>query len=106
LIAFKYCGTLKNQDKTQERFKKESSLKICQMETELNNYLNAIKSKAKNQKIQMAVPKGKQALKNQNGKCKICGKELKPYLSKYIKDPLTKEISIICSNCAIKIPKR
>ncbi len=72
---------------------------------EFNNYLNALKSVKKNN-VQIAQPKRKQTIDKQGGKCPKCKKTLKNYFSKRVIDPVTKEVSIICSDCAIQIPKR
>ena len=68
-------------------------------------YLNALKN-AKDPKIKMAQPRRKSILAKQDGKCAKCKKTLHNYFSKGEIDPITKELSIICSECAIKIPKR
>lgn len=74
---------------------------------DLNNYLNVIKTKKGVLKdVELASSKRKQAWKKQNGKCSKCKKDLKNYFCKYIENPVTKEFSVICSDCAIEIPKR
>jgi len=76
-------------------------------DNDLNNYMKAIKFKDTTiKKIELISSKRKQAWKKQNGKCALCKKELKTYFCKNIENPKTKEIKIICSNCAIEIPKR
>lgn len=72
---------------------------------ESDTYLNALKS-VKNKEIKFAQPRMKIALAKQGGKCSKCNKTLKNYFAKLVEDPVTKEISFICSECAIKIPKR
>lgn len=74
---------------------------------DLDNYMKAIKSKNAGVKnIELISSKRKQAWENQGGKCAKCKKNLKSYFCKYIEDPKTKTFSIICSDCAIEIPKR
>ena len=61
---------------------------------------------AKKKDVDLKVSDNRQALARQEKRCAICKKDLNPYYSKYIKDPKTKEVKVICSNCAVEIPKR
>ncbi len=72
---------------------------------DLNNYLKVMSSR-KNTDVKLIPSKRKLAWERQNGKCIKCKKPLKSYFSKYIENPQTKEFSVICSDCAIEIPKR
>jgi hypothetical protein len=72
---------------------------------DLNNYLSAMKT-AKKKDVDLKISDNRQALTKQGRKCAICKKDLNPYYSKYIKDPKTKEVKVICSNCAVSIPQR
>jgi len=72
---------------------------------DLNNYLSVIKSQpAKN--VDFKISNNRQALIKQGRRCAKCKKDLNPSYCKYITDPKTKEVSVICSNCAVEIPKR
>lgn len=69
-----------------------------------NNYLDIIKNKKLSNKI--AVPSTRrQAMIDQKGLCAKCGKDINPMYSKFVKDADGK-MTVICSNCAVDIPKR
>jgi len=72
---------------------------------DLNNYLNVIKT-AKKENVDFKISNTRQALLKQGKKCAKCKKDLNPYYCKYITDPKTKEVSVICSNCDVSIPQR
>lgn len=72
---------------------------------DLNNYLNVMRSAKKND-VDFKMSDNRQALARQERRCAICKKDLNPSYCKYIKDPKTKEVKVICSNCAVEIPKR
>lgn len=67
-------------------------------------YLNALKSKPLRE-IKISTPERRQAFISQKGKCLECKKDLNPVYCKYLRDPLTRKIKILCSSCAIKTPK-
>ncbi|MBU0894154.1 MAG: hypothetical protein KKF48_01245 [Nanoarchaeota archaeon] len=68
-------------------------------------YLKALKSKPLRD-IKIHHSERKQALINQDKRCIKCKKTLRPYLYKFVKDPLTKKFAVICSDCAIPTPKK
>lgn len=72
---------------------------------DLKNYLKAISSK-KSPEIKLASSKRSQAMKSQDKKCARCKKDLRPYLMKNITNPKTKDVEIICADCAIPTRKR
>jgi len=77
------------------------------MNNDLNNYMKALKSKSGNVKnVEMISSDRKKAWKDQQGKCAVCKKDLKSYYCKYIKDPKTNTMKIVCSDCAIKTIKK
>jgi DNA-directed RNA polymerase subunit RPC12/RpoP len=65
-----------------------------------NNYLNALKSKPLRD-VKIEPTERKQAFLNQKGKCAKCGRELKPYLHQYVRDPQTKKMIALCSDCSM-----
>jgi hypothetical protein len=76
---------------------------------DLNNYLKAVRStkdKVGNKNITPVFSERKQAFVKQRGKCLKCNHELKPLYSKYLKNPETKKMEVLCSDCAIKISKK
>ena len=72
---------------------------------DLTNYISALKSKPI-KKVELKTSKRAQALKAQKGKCAKCKKDLQPFFTKYIEDPLTKEITVVCSSCGTKVAKK
>jgi len=65
-----------------------------------SNYIKALKTKPlRNVKIE--PNERRKAFLSQKGRCAKCGKELKPYLHKYVQDPVTKQYKVLCSDCAI-----
>ena len=76
-------------------------------ETDLNNYMKAIKSnKIKMVDIKPAVSERKQVMLNQKKTCAICKKAINPVFAKYIRDPNTKVLKLLCSDCAIPDAKK
>jgi hypothetical protein len=73
--------------------------------TSPNTYFNALKSKPL-RNVEITGSARRKALSDQKGKCARCNKELKPYYFNYVRDPQTKEYSVVCSNCLIPINKR
>lgn len=69
------------------------------------NYLKALKSRPLKD-VKMAVSERKKAFLEQGKKCAKCKEELRPYYYKFIKDPITKKITVICLNCAIPVATR
>lgn len=63
-------------------------------------YLKALKSRPL-RNIKIHPSERNQALIDQDKKCIKCKKTLRPYLHKYVRDPLTKKMTVICSDCAI-----
>jgi len=72
---------------------------------ELVNYLKALKSKPLKE-VKMAVSERKNVILEQNKKCAKCKKDLRPYYYKFVKDPVTKKLTVLCLNCAIHVAKR
>ena len=73
--------------------------------SDLTNYLRALKSRPlKN--VKMAVSERKKAFLEQGKKCARCKKDLRPYYYKFLTDPTTKKVEVVCSSCAIKTIKR
>ncbi len=73
----------------------------------IENYLKALKSKPQLIKnVEMASSERKNAWIAQNGKCAQCKETLSKSYLKYIKDPKTKQMKILCSSCAIPSIKR
>lgn len=70
-----------------------------------SNYINALKS-GKIKEVTMSVSGHRQAVIDQENKCIKCKKALKPYLYKFITNPATKKIEVICADCTIPIKHR
>jgi len=70
-----------------------------------SNYINALKS-GKIKEVNMSVSGHKQAMIDQENKCIKCKKALKPYLYKFVTNPTTKKIEVICADCTIPIRHR
>ena len=69
---------------------------------DLKNYLMALKSKPNMiKKVKMASSERKKAWIAQGGKCANCKGALSRSYLKYIKDPKTKTMKVLCSSCAI-----
>lgn len=76
-------------------------------DNDLNNYKKAINSnKIKKIDIKPAFSERRQALINQGKRCASCKKALDPIYAKYIRDPNTKTMRVLCSNCAIPSVRR
>ncbi|MDA3836098.1 MAG: hypothetical protein PF542_00590 [Nanoarchaeota archaeon] len=69
-----------------------------------NAYLDLLKSKEQKD-VKIAHSPRRQAMKDQKGMCAKCKKDLNPSFSKFILGP-TGTYTVICSNCAVTIPKR
>jgi len=69
-----------------------------------SRYLDALKGKASDNTI-AAPSTSRQAMLDQKGLCAKCKKDINPVYSKFIKDEEGK-MTVICSNCAVSIPKR
>jgi len=67
-------------------------------------YLDIIKGKA-DKEVVMKHSTRREAMTNQKGLCARCKKNLNPVYSKFIKKE-DGTYEVICSNCAIEIPKR
>ena len=72
---------------------------------EITNYLKALKTHPLKD-VKMATSERKKAFNDQEKKCARCKKDLRPYYYKFITDPVTKKIEVICLNCAIPVFKR
>ena len=70
-----------------------------------NAYLDALKKKGSNKDVVLHNSPRRQAILDQKNRCAKCGKDLKPMQTKFIKTP-EGNFKVICSNCAINIPKR
>jgi len=69
--------------------------------------MKAIKSnKIKKMDLKLPVSERKQVLINQGKRCASCKKAIDPIYAKYIRDPKTKTLKLLCSNCAIPSVKR
>ncbi len=70
-----------------------------------SNYMKALKSKPLKE-VDLKISEHKKAMIDQDKKCAKCHKDLKPYMHSYVRDPKTKKLSVICSDCAIPIRSR
>lgn len=70
-----------------------------------SNYINALKT-GKIKDVTLSVSGNKQAITDQENKCIKCKKVLKPYLYKFITNPITKKVEVICADCTIPIKHR
>jgi len=69
--------------------------------------MKAIKSnKIKKIDIKLPLSERRQALVDQGKRCANCKKAIDPIYAKYIRDPNTKTMKVLCSNCAIPNVKR
>lgn len=69
-----------------------------------SKYLDALKGKEAASTI--AVPSSRrQAMLDQKGLCAQCKKDINPMYSKFVKEADGK-MTVICSGCAVTIPKR
>lgn len=69
-----------------------------------NKYLDAMRGKETTNTV--AAPSSRrQAMLDQKGLCAKCKKDLNPMYSKFVKDKDGK-MTVICSGCAVTIPKR
>jgi len=76
-------------------------------DNDLNNYLRLVKlKKIKSADIKPVISERRQVMLEQKKTCAICKKEINPVFAKYVRDPQTKVLKLICSNCAIPTPKR
>ena len=74
-------------------------------ETSPSTYLNALKS-GKIKEVNLKISGSRQAVIDQENKCIKCKKALKPYLYKFVTNPATKKIEVICADCSIPIKHR
>ena len=70
-----------------------------------NSYLDVLKKKGTTD-VELHLSPRRQALVDQKGRCAKCKKDINPAFSKFIKDPISGKYKVICSNCAVEIPKR
>lgn len=70
-----------------------------------NAYLDALRKKGSKNDIVLHTSPRRQAVLDQKNRCAKCGKDLRPMQSKFIQTPEGK-FKVICSDCAITIPKR
>jgi uncharacterized CHY-type Zn-finger protein len=75
------------------------------MVKENNEYLNALRSKGVSDVV-MSSSSRVQIKNKQENRCAKCHKELKPFMYKFVENPVTKQKEIICSDCAIPIAKK
>ncbi|MFA5953013.1 MAG: hypothetical protein WC812_00300 [Candidatus Pacearchaeota archaeon] len=78
------------------------------MNNDLSNYMKVMKDmkdKGKDKNVELVPSSRQQALARQNRKCAKCGRELNLNFSKYIQDPDTKTMKVLCSDCAIGNPR-
>ena len=70
---------------------------------DLDNYLKAMKSKRiKIAEVKPAFSERRQALVNQGKRCANCRKDINPVYAKYVRDPKTNTLKVLCSNCAVQ----
>lgn len=72
---------------------------------EINNYLNALKSK-KLREVKVASFDRSDIMKKQDNKCAKCKKELRAGYYKFVKNPKTGKREAICSDCLVHISER
>jgi len=72
---------------------------------EMNNYLNALKSK-KLKDIKVATFNRTEIMKKQDNKCSKCKKDLRAGYYKFVKDPKTKKREAVCSDCLVHVVER
>lgn len=72
---------------------------------EINNYLNALKSK-KLKDIKVASFDRADIMKKNENKCSKCKKDLRAGYYKFVKDPKTGEREVVCSDCLVHISER
>lgn len=70
-----------------------------------NAYLDAIKRKG-TKNVEMKRSERREAMLKQKGKCAKCHHDIKPMYSKFLRNPISQEMEVICANCAVTIPKR
>lgn len=70
-----------------------------------NSYIDALKKKG-TQTFVAKPSERRQAMIDQAGKCAKCGKDMKPMYTKFVRNPQTQKMEVICSNCAVSIAKR
>ena len=75
------------------------------MGTETNAYVAALKNKG-TKDVVFNLNKRAEIIKKQGKKCALCKKDLKQYYYNFRIEPKTKELTAICSDCLIDIPKR
>lgn len=77
------------------------------MSNEINpaNYIKALKGQPM-KNVVLSVSNHKQAIIDQENKCIKCKKALKPYLYKFVTNPTTKKVEVICADCSIPIKHR
>jgi len=69
-----------------------------------NKYLDAMKGKSNDNTLASPSTR-RQAMIDQKGLCAKCKKDINPMYSKFVKDD-TGKMTVICSDCAVSIPKR
>ncbi len=84
---------------------KQAASRQNMAETSPSTYLNALKS-GKVKEVNMKVSSSRQAIIDQENKCIKCKKTLKPYLYKFITNPVTRKVEVICADCSIPIRHR
>lgn len=70
-----------------------------------NAYLDALKKRG-TKDVVLKHSERRQAMLNQKGKCAKCKHDIKPMYSKFIRNPISQEMEVICANCAVTIPSR
>lgn len=69
------------------------------------NYINALKEKQL-KPVELKISDNRQAVIDQENKCINCKKALKPYLYKFVTNPVTKKVEVVCADCSIQIKHR
>jgi len=69
------------------------------------HYLKALRSKPLRE-VEMKSSPRRKAFLNQNKKCFKCKKEINPTYCRYLTDPVTKELKVICASCAVPTIKK
>lgn len=75
------------------------------MSIETINYINALKSR-KLRDVKVASSNREDLMKKQDKKCSQCKKDLREGYFKSIRDPKTREVSFVCSDCLVHIPEK
>jgi hypothetical protein len=70
-----------------------------------NAYLDAL-NKRGTKDVELKPSERRQAMLDQKGKCAKCKHDINPVYSKFVRNPLSGKMEVLCANCAVEIPKR